>query len=202
MLKKYVVIFLLCMFYKNICNAQKFVNKASLQLCKTIGDLNIDSLADFITVEQDTIDKFKRYTLKVFFAIKSGGYNLVAASDSVIQPQYPYGNGYSTDTFFDTVTIEKGIIIISTELIRGGYQHKFRYQNNKFELIGFHSVNSDGHRFSEERDFNLSTGVMVVKVKNYETDKIVSNKKSKININPLPSLQKFTPLSSMYDYKF
>ncbi len=202
MLKKYIAIFSLCMFYKNICNAQESVNKNLLLVCKTIGDLNKDNLQDFITVEKDTTDEFKRYTLKVFFAIKSGGYNLVAASNSVIQPQYPDGNGHTTDTFFDTVTIEKGIIIISTELIRGGYQHKFRYQNNKFELIGFHSANSDGHRFTEERDFNLSTGVMVVVVKNFETDKIVSNKKSKIYINPLPSLQTFTPLSSKYDYKF
>ena len=38
-------------------------------------------------------------------------------------------------------------------------------------------------------DFNLSTGIRIEKLERYDTDKLLSYKKKKVLIRPLPKLQ-------------
>jgi hypothetical protein len=94
------------------------------------------------------------------------------------------------------VTIKKGVLSINNEFLRGHSEHKFRYQNGRFELIGFSHVSSGGIGVMETIDFNLSTGVRVEKFERYDTDKVLSNKKTKLLIRPLPRLEGFTPFES------
>ena len=82
------------------------------------------------------------------------------------------------------------------ELLRGHYKHKFRFQNGNFELIGFSEVSSDGHGVMQTTDYNLSTGIRVEKSERYDSDKILSNKKKKILIRPLPRLQDVAPMDN------
>ncbi len=45
-------------------------------------------------------------------------------------------------------------------------------------------------------DFNLSTGVRIEKLERYDTDKLLSYKKKKILIRPLPKLQDITAMDN------
>ncbi len=94
------------------------------------------------------------------------------------------------------MTINKGVLSVNFELLRGHFEHKFRYQNGNFELIGFSSVNSDGQGVMTTTDFNLSTGIRIEKSERYDTDKVLSNRRKKILIRPLPKLQDITRMEN------
>ncbi|WP_118973849.1 hypothetical protein [Taibaiella koreensis] len=93
----------------------------------------------------------------------------------------------------DEVSIDKGVLSISEQLLRGYYTHIFRYQNGHFELIGYTETSSSGQGRLYTTDFNLSTGTRIQKVENYETDKVLSNTSKKVLIRPLPRLEDFAP---------
>jgi hypothetical protein len=65
-----------------------------------------------------------------------------------------------------------------------------------FELIGFSMASSDGKGTISTRDFNLSTGTILEIEERYDSDEVISNKKSKLLIRPLPKLQDFQPMQS------
>jgi hypothetical protein len=161
------------------------------------GDLNKDSLTDKAVVTQDTLHEFAPYRLQVFFKQPNGQYKLVVTSNKIIEPQYPDGrDGYSTGNEFGEISINKGVLGIRFDLLRGSFEHKFRYQHGHFELIGYTSYSSDGQGVMESIDFNLSTGVRIEKLQRYDTDKLISSKTKKILIRPLPKLQDIVPLEN------
>lgn len=169
----------------------------SHKIIEVTGDLNKDSLLDIIIVTQDTVNENAPYRLQIFFKQPNGKSKLIATSTKIIEPQYPDGrNGYKTGNGFSDVTIKKGILSVNFELLRGHFEHKFRFQNGNFELIGYTEGQSYGRGEMYYIDFNLSTGTKIVKVENYETDKIVSNKKSKLIIRPLPKLEDVLPFEN------
>ncbi|MGF2414650.1 MAG: hypothetical protein ACQUYJ_20100, partial [Ferruginibacter sp.] len=84
----------------------------------------------------------------------------------------------------------------SNQLLRGNFEHQFRFQNGNFELIGFSKVSSDGQGTITSIDFNLSTGLRIETRERYDTDKVLSRSKKKVVIRPLPKLQEFTPLEN------
>jgi hypothetical protein len=163
---------------------------------KVLGDLNKDNLEDKVIITQDTINQNSPYKLQIFFAQPNGEFKLIATSTKIIAPQYPDGrDGYRTGDGFMDITINKGVVSVNFGLLRGHFEHKFRFQNGHFELIGFSSVSSDGHGTMYTTDFNLSTGIRIEKTENYgeEDDKVASNIKKKILIRPLPKIQDVEP---------
>jgi len=169
------------------------------KIIEVVGDLNKDSLPDKVIVTQDTLNQKAPYKIEVFFKEPNGKFKLIVSSTKLIEAQYPDGrDGYFTGTAFSEVTIIKGILSVNMELLRGHFEHKFRYQNGNFELIGFSEVFSDGQGVMTTTDFNLSTGIRIEKSERYDTDKLLSLKKKKILIRPLPKLQDIIPFENQY----
>ena len=169
----------------------------SHKIREVIGDLNKDNLLDKVIVTQDTLNENAPYRIQIFFNQPNGNSKLIVTSTKIIEPQYPDGkDGYKTGNGFSDVTIKKGILSVNFELLRGHFEHKFRFQNGNFELIGYTEGQSNGRGEIYYVDFNLSTGIKIVKVENYETDTIVSNEKSKLIIRPLPKLQDIQPFEN------
>ncbi len=167
------------------------------KIMEVVGDLNKDNLPDKVIVTQDTLNENAPYRLQVFFKVPNGQFKLIVTSTKIIEPQYPDGrDGYRTGNSFSDVTIKKGVLSVNFELLRGHFEHKFRFQNGNFELIGFSEGYSDGNGVVTTTDFNLSTGIRIEKSERYDTDKVLSNKKTKILIRPLPKLQDITPMEN------
>ena len=186
-------LFQLDSFAQTITKDYNFTHK----IMEISGDLNKDSLTDKVIVTQDTLNENAPYKLQIFFKEPSGQSKLIVTSIKIIEPQYPQGrDGYRTGNGFSDVTIKNGILSVNFELLRGHYEHKFRFQKGNFELIGFSEVSSNGHGVMETTDFNLSTGIRVEKSERYDSDKILSNKKKKILIRPLPRLQDVVPMDN------
>lgn len=186
--------FILCLsFLHSVFSNDRF----SREVKRAIGDLNKDGLSDLAIVTQDTTDATWPYRLQIFFKQSNGEYKLILSTDKALYPRFPDGQyGYQTGYDFDDIVIAKGILVISVQLLRGHYEHKFRYQNMNFELIGFSMAGSDGKGTISTRDFNLSTGTISEIEERYDSNKVISNKKSKLLIRPLPKLQDFQPMQS------
>jgi hypothetical protein len=167
------------------------------KIMEVVGDLNKDNQPDKVIITQDTLNENAPYRLEVFFKETSGQFKLIVTSTKIIEPQYPNGrDGYRTGNGFSDITIKNGILSINFQLLRGHFEHKFRFQNKHFELIGFSEVFSDGHGVMTTTDFNLSTGIRTEKSERYDTNKVLSNTKKKILIRPLPKLEDITPMEN------
>ena len=175
-------------------------NNFTKEITKVKGDLNKDGLIDYAQVLQDTISETAPYKLEIYFAETNGTFKKIISTIKAIDPQFPEGrNGYYNGNSFYEITIIKGILSIHNELIRGNFEHKFRYQNGNFELIGFSQVYSDGQGTMGMVDFNLSTGVRIKTTEPYGEDDFPKTKKqTKMMIRPLPKLQDFTPFKTEY----
>jgi len=172
-------------------------DRFSREVKRATGDLNKDGLNDLAIVTQDTTDARWPYRLQIFFKQTNGEYKLILSTEKALDPRFSDGQqGYQTGDDFDDIVIVKGILVISVQLLRGHYEHKFRYQNMNFELIGFSMASSDGKGTISTRDFNLSTGTILEIEERYDSDEVISNKKSKLLIRPLPKLQDFQPMQS------
>lgn len=192
---KFIVLFAL-LFSAILC-AQNNFNK---EITKVKGDLNKDGLIDYVQVLQDTASETAPYKLEIYFAENNGDFKKIVSATNAIDAQYPEGrNGYYNGNSFYEITITKGILSIHNELIRGNFEHKFRYQNGNFELIGFSEVYSDGQGTMGTIDFNLSTGIRIKTTEPYgEDDFPKTSTKKKIIIKPLPKIQDFAPFKTEY----
>ena len=195
-MKKLILLPLLLICVNTFSQTTSKKDTFTLLVTKVLGDLNKDNLEDKVVVTQDTINENAPYKLQIFFAQPNGQFKLIATSTKIIAPQYPNGRvGYRTGDGFLDVTIIKGIVSVNFGLLRGHFEHKFRFQNGNFELIGFSSVSSDGQGKMYTTDFNLSTGIRIEKIENYgeDDDGVSSNIKKKILIRPLPKIQDVEP---------
>jgi hypothetical protein len=169
----------------------------NFEVTKVTGDLNKDNLVDKVVVLQDAMNDKAPYRLQIFFQQDNGSYKLISSSTKIIEPEFPNGRkGFSNGNSFLGVTIKKGVLSINNEFLRGHSEHKFRYQNGRFELIGFSNVSSGGIGVMHTINFNLSTGIRLEKSERYDTDKVLSTKKTKVLIRPLPRLENFRPFES------
>ncbi|CAD0009038.1 hypothetical protein [Flavobacterium salmonis] len=193
------LIFLLLICVTSFSQSKNEKDTFTFLVTKVIGDLNKDNLDDKVIVTQDTINQESPYKLQIFFAQPNRQFKLIAASTKIISPQYPNGrDGYRTGDGFVDVTINKGIVSVNFGLLRGHFEHNFRFQNGNFELIGFSYISSDGHGTIYTTDFNLSTGIRLEKTESYgeEEDRVLSNTKKKILIRPLPKIQDVEPFEN------
>jgi hypothetical protein len=191
-----IILFPSLLYSQAMDTSGKFTNVTYI----TKGDLNKDKIADSVIVLQDTVNDISPYRLKIFLSKPNRQYFLSVESDSAIEPQFPDGkDSYNNPASFSDITIASGILSITSQLTRGHYEHKFRYLNGNFELIGFTEVGSDGRGIMYTTDFNLSTGILIEKSERYDTDRLLSKKKKIVKIRPLPKLQNFKPfLSDIY----
>ncbi|MFC3561413.1 hypothetical protein [Pedobacter jamesrossensis] len=173
-------------------------NNFNVVIEKVRGDLNKDGIADLVSVKQDTVNDNRPYRLQAYLSQPNRKLKLILSSDSAIVVRYPNGKYNAVnDAPFTGIEIKKGTLIISHELTRGSFSHQFRYQNKKFELIGFRSASVSGGMI-EETDFNLSTGDKVITHTTIGNDKILDKTKSKELIKYLPNLTVFEPYTFMY----
>lgn len=195
-MKKLLSIFFICVTTLSFAQKGNFTKEVT----KIKGDLNKDGLIDYVQVLQDTISDTAPYKLEIYFGEANGNFKRILSSTKAIDAAFPEGkDGYRTGNAFYEITINKGILTISNELLRGHYEHKFRYQNGNFELIGFSEVYSDGQGTMGTIDFNLSTGIRIKKTEPYgEDDLPTTTTKKKIIIKPLPKLQDFIPFKTEY----
>lgn len=160
------------------------------------GDLNKDGLADLVLVKEDNKDLHNPFLLEIKFQEKDKSYRTVLSSETAVVAKFPDGDKI-TICLLESIEIKKGILIFNQSLIRGTFTHKFRFQNNNFELIGIH-FSSANPGYLLTIDYNLSTGKMIEVKKAYETDKIIENNTTIEKITPLPNLKKFDPLDYLY----
>lgn len=199
MMKQILVILLIVLQVNSFAQADTTQFNFNYTVLEVTGDLNKDNLPDKVVVAQDTLSETAPYQLQIFFKEKDGNYKRVTASTKIIEPQYPEGRGgYITGNGFGDVTIRNGILSINFQLLRGHFEHKFRFRNGSFELIGFSMVNANGIGEMTTIDFNLSTGIRVEKTERSDNGKVVSNTRKKIWIRPLPKLQDLIPMENEF----
>lgn len=163
------------------------------------GDLNKDGRIDVATVTQDTLNEYAPYKLDIFFQQLNGDLKLITSSIKAIEPQFPNGReSHLWGNGFGQLSIHNGVLWIETGFIRGHMEHKFRYQNNKFELIGYSYANVTAGQITII-DYNLSTGKRIEKEGNISDDDYKVTVDKIIKLNPLPSLDAFEPyLNDLY----
>lgn len=199
MLKQFIILCFVAILLPAMFYGQAGSNTKSFKKIISIvtGDLNKDKLPDSVIVLQDTTDEKAPYRLQVFFKDIDKSYQLVIQNDSAIEAEFPNGKeAYLTGTRFSHISINAGVLTINTELLRGQYEYKFRYQNGYFAMIGFMQVYSDGVGTMTTTDYNLSTGQFLEKKERFDNGKTISNTKKTIKVNPLPNLKTFKPFST------
>ncbi|MES2556135.1 MAG: hypothetical protein V4604_08300 [Bacteroidota bacterium] len=163
------------------------------RVAEVLGDLNKDSLPDKVVVEQDTTAFTWPYRIQVFFAQPDGSFQLIVSSEKLIDAQYPDGrDGYLYGGAFSEVTIVNGLLSVDYGLLRGHYEHEFRFQNSHLELVGFNSVDVSGGQIVIV-DFNLFSGVRSKQVYLIGIDKPFLNFTEKVIIRPLPIFEDVVP---------
>jgi hypothetical protein len=196
-MKQICIILLMAIHTGGVAQSDTINYHFDYTIMEVIGDLNKDNLPDKVVVTQDTLSETAPYKLQIFFKEKNGEFTLITTSTKIIEPQYPEGRGgYIAGNGFADITIKKGILSVNFQLLRGHFEHIFRYQNGNFELIGFSMVNANGIGEMTTIDFNLSTGYRTEKTERTDNGKILSHTKKKIWIRPLPKLQTVTPMEN------
>lgn len=160
------------------------------------GDLNNDNLEDLVTVKEDTADIHHPFLFEIKFQTKDGKYVTVLKSETAVMDKYPEGTSSSL-CILESLKVNKGMIIFRNQMDRGSMTHKFRFQHNSFELIGY-TYHYAAPGAIELIDYNLSTGQKLEMKTEYETDQILEKKTSIVKMNPLPNLKNFHPLDFMY----
>jgi len=164
------------------------------------GDLNRDGKMDRVTVHMDTVNETNPLRLQIFLSQPKGKLALVVSSTQIIEPQYPvekHGeyNGYQIPDF----RIEKGTLLMWSEIKGGNITYTFKYQNGNFELINIDKLTNnatqgyiDENTIFTETKFNLVTGIRI-ETDDTNSDKILKNNKRKktVLIRPLPKIQDF-----------
>ncbi len=156
------------------------------------GDLNKDGLVDLAMITQDTICPTQQYLLEIFFTQPNGDRKLVVSSIEAIEARFPEGRDAYKSGGNSTLSIHNGVLWIETGFVRGHMEHKFRYQNSRFELIGYSHVNVTAGQI-KIIDYNLSTGKRIEKEGTVGDDTFTVTMDKIITLNPLPDLKEFKP---------
>lgn len=172
------------MFRDSVSQSTNFVHWVT----SSLGDLNGDGRMDFARVMQDTVDETRPYQLEIYFSDEQGNFVRVSETLNAVPEELP--NGHHTPHYgFSSVYIQEGILHVEVGLLRGRFEHRFRYQNDEFELIGYTRHESDGFGKLIYTDFNLLTGKRLVEIEFYSSDQPKEVNVETIRINPLPNLE-------------
>jgi len=198
-MKNILLVLLLFMQFSTYAQNKKLKDNFSEQVREEEGDLNKDGRADRVVVMMDTSDSTVPLRLQIFFAQPNKKFRLVVSSTRLIEPQYPAHkkgkhNGYQIPDF----SIEKGILIMRSEVRDGHAEHHFKLRNGNFELIFVSIFNYNGKNTTMVKNFNLITGERYEKSQLLGSDKFLIKNKFNTMIRPLPKLQNFKPFEKEF----
>lgn len=136
------------------------------------GDLNKDGIADKVIVF-NTSDSTDDGTVREIQVYKKSGnkWELLTSSKNAIG--HSEGGGMMGDPF-EGIDIKNGLLLINQS---GGSSwkwsktDKYRFQNGKFELIGYVNYYGKACEYFENVDFNLLTGMIIYKKEFEDCDK-------------------------------
>lgn len=189
-----LILFLLIVNSIFLVHGQEDSTLAFTSLVNTAyGDLNKDGLSDIAVVTQDTLHENAPYRLEIYFKEQNSDLKLIASTTKAIEPEFPNGREYNIlDGGFSQLRIKNGVLWIENEFTRGHMEHKFRFQNNHFELIGYSFVNVTAGQITII-DYNLSTGRRIEKSGMISDDTYKTTLDKIIKLEQLPTLNEFEP---------
>jgi hypothetical protein len=139
-------------------DAAGFVPPGWAPIARESGDLNGDGRPDLVLLMQlrdpanvqtvprgDGIESFDTnpHLLAVVFAGPAGGYRLAASNSGLFLR--PPANFTGDDPIGgDTISIERGSLVVSFGFLRGGASYRFRWQRGAFRLIGYEASGVSG----------------------------------------------------------
>ena len=192
-------------FPQKASKVEDFIPKGWKSIIVKKGDLNKDKIDDVVLLIQKNDPKnfrkveqtpygsvdnadFNPIVILVLFKDTNSQYNLVAKNDKGFIPSEGKVLEELLESIDDknSITIKNNTLRISTffENARGGSstEYVFRYQNNKFELIGLEIRSGGNSSYTDYESFVASINFSTKKlIKTKETSKLGSDEKSKID---------------------
>lgn len=181
-------------FPEKASKVEEFIPKGWKSIIIKKGDLNKDKIDDVVlviekndpknfkksesTYETSVVHNFNPRIILVLFKDKNSQYNLVAKNEDgfIVSEGKSYEEGFeklaspNNDKLSDSIAIKNNILHIYTyfEATRSSSstEYIFRYQNNRFELIGL-EVNADGAGGGYVENSNYSFNFSTKKLKKY-----------------------------------
>lgn len=156
-------------FFLTIGAVKSFAQETILKEIKA--DLDHDTIEEKLLVtelsEEGEYGKIRQFDI---YKLENQNWKKICTSKTAILGSE--GGGMMGDPFFDKeISVKNGIIIIKHN---GGSSwkwdttHKYRFQNNRFELIGYSTSYGKLCEYWSEFDYNLSNGKIHYK-KEYES---------------------------------
>ncbi len=191
MKKRYILFVLTCLSFTKVSSEKVLVD--------FYGDLTNDKVAERVIVtELDQDGEFGKIRLLQIFTKTNNKWVELAHSKSVIIGSEGGGISGGDPFISESIKINNGVLEVSHD---GGSSwkwfvtHKFRFQKNKFELIGFKNSYGKPCEYFQEVDYNLTTGKIIFE-KEFETcengDQIKSKDENEVfikKLQPLPNFQ-------------
>jgi hypothetical protein len=158
-------------------NLEQNINSEPLELAISFGDLDKDEIEEKVVVFDTGIELEGGTKREIYIYKKSNGnWKLWHTSQGSIVP------GGLMLASFENLSIERGCIVIrhfgGSNNNKWFYVHRFRYQNNDWELIGATIKSFSTCGISETADYNFSTGKMIFESESNNCDE-QSNLKEK-----------------------
>ncbi len=147
------------------CVGQRAIVPAGFEILEeALGDLDKDGVAERVVVYNttDTTEDGILRELQVLKLINNEWVAWKKSRTAVLKS----GEGGMMGNPFEGIEITKGVLVIS---FSGGsswkwfYKDKYRFQHNKFELIGYSGVYGKLCEYWVQVDFNLSNGKIIYK---------------------------------------
>lgn len=175
-------------------------------LTQTSGDLDKDEIDEkIIVLNNGIISDFGEERTILIFKADNGAWKMWERSTGAILPSK---NGGMMGDPFQSIKVENGALVINHfggSRIKWEYTHRFRFQNEKWELIGATSTSYAPCDEQQIFDYNLASGNVIYKdekltCSNGENEKVKAVRyETNFNYkkNSLPTLDDFDP-SSVY----
>ena len=216
-------------FLEKASKVEDFIPKGWKSIVIRKGDLNKDKIDDVVlviekndpknmkksesTYEESVVNNFNPRIILVLFKDKNSQYNLVAKNENgfIVSEGKSYEEGFEklassnlNGKLSDSITIKNNTLRIYTffEGVRdmSSTEYVFRYQNNRFELIGLeiksygrHSTSGDTEKDKYSINFSTKKLERYRSWGNISSDKIKEEKNEKtININKNYILENMT----------
>jgi hypothetical protein len=151
---------LLFVIFAMLCSAQKEFQPKNSEILQTVdGDLDGDKTPEKVIIynTKDTTDLGSIREIQILKKV-NGKWSLLEKSRNAVLESN--AGGMMGDPYQDT-GIKNGILMITQaggSSWKWGYTDKYRFQNGKFELIGYESTYGKPEEYFTNVDFNLSTG--------------------------------------------
>ena len=189
-------------FPQKASKVEDFIPKGWKSIIVKKGDLNKDKIDDvvlliqkndpknFRKVEDGTNLDFNPVVMLVLFKDTNSQYNLVAKNEKGFIPSEGkvYEKALETIVDEDSISIKNNTLRIYTfwegprAASTSSTNYVFRYQNNRFELIGLEIRSGGNSSYTHYESFVTSINFSTKKlIKTKETDKLDSDEKSKID---------------------